>query len=96
MLKHKVTEKKLLYAEISRLEKENDKLRSENERLRSNFKDIENYRNLYNDLIIEVNRIKENYKKKNCSLVAYFIMCNHSNSFCNLIGIRKLLLGLEL
>lgn len=39
---------------------------------------------------------KENYKKKNDSLVAYFVMCNHSYSFCNLIGIRKFLLGLEL
>ena len=64
MFKHGKTETGLLYREISRLEKENDKLRSENERLRSNFKDIENCRNLYNDLIIEVNGIKENYKKK--------------------------------
>ena len=39
---------------------------------------------------------KENYKKKNYSLVAYFVMCNHSNSFCNLIGNRKPLLEMEL
>ena len=39
---------------------------------------------------------RKNTRRKNYSLVAYFVMCNHSNSFCNLIGIRKLLLGLEL
>ena len=59
-----MTEKKLLYSEIGRLEKENDRLRSENERLRSIHKETEKYRNLYNDLIVTVNRIKENYKKK--------------------------------
>ena len=39
---------------------------------------------------------KEKHDKKNYSLWTYFVMCNYSNNFCNIIVIGKFLFGMEL
>ena len=51
---------------------------------------------MLNENIKAIRKSKGLSQQKNYSLVAYLVMCNHSNSFCNLIGIRKSLLGVGL
>ena len=54
-------EKMMLYSTVEKLQKQNKRLQSENDMLHENLDKIDGYRKKYEELIVDVKKIKERY-----------------------------------